>query len=181
MSVVLDDNEQKNIEIQEIEHNRYESPYSLKRHITHYEFVRTTQTENKIDPNKWFGLFRGYIRQDYYEDELRASWGELFYDLIFVACIVHLAYEGVHSLPTHEEPTHRRLETATTHTESTHCSTEYDYLILVFAQFGLFTTFWLEKVMYITHFLFNQCMDEFLRVMYMAMILSMGIFVSNDE
>ena len=142
--------------------------------------------DNKINPNKWCGLFRGYIRKDYCKDELRASWVELFNDLIFVACIVHLAYEAVHSLPTTAPHTstedtndtiRRRLSTESSY--NSNCG-EYDFVLTVFAQFGLFSTFWLEQVMYITHFICNQIGDEIVRVLYMTMVLSMGIFIGNQ-
>eukprot|EP01084_Bolivina_argentea_P101887 182609_1 len=61
-----------------------------------------------INKNKYFGVFRGYMRQDWDTlniehglEEQRAEWIELFFDLIYVACIVHISHEAVYSIPSH--------------------------------------------------------------------------------
>ena len=143
-------------------------------------------SHDKIDSNRYLGLFRGYTRNNYHLGKLRASWVELFNDLIFVAIIVHFSFEAIHSLPVsreHEETTidtsHRRLM-ASVSSSSGHCG-EYDYLWVVFAQFGLFCTFWTEQIMYHSHFIFNQLHDEILRVIYMVMVLAMGVFIGNHH
>ena len=91
-----------------IEINNCKTPNSRISPKSPY-FSPSTALQNKnshrINPQKWRKLFRGYIRQDWNTvsiddgiDELRAEWAELFFDLIFVACIVHLGQEAVYSI-----------------------------------------------------------------------------------
>lgn len=151
------------------------------------EFLKTSH--DKIDSERYFGLFRGYTRNNYHLGELRATWVELFNDLIFVAIIVHLAYEAVHNIPAtvnhseegYDDTSHRRLLASVSPMVSpSHCGT-YDYLWIVFAQFGLFCTFWTEQVMYQSHFIFHQLHDEIFRVLYMASVIAMGCFIGNHH
>ena len=139
----------------------------------------STQLQNddeyRIDPKRWCKCFRGYVRQDWHTvnvpdgvDELRAHWVELFFDLIYVACIVHLSSEVAYSLP--GEESHRRLGS-----EGDSCSDEweYAYLLTAFAQFLLLFQGWMDCVLYITRFVMHQQMDHVMRLLFMICILCM--------
>eukprot|EP01083_Nonionella_stella_P169654 575778_1 len=87
----------------------------------HIKTAATLQTDSfyHIDPNKHCQIFRGYVRQDWDtinvehgSEELRAGWIDILFDLIFVACVVHLATEAVYSIPS--DDAHRRLASSTT-------------------------------------------------------------------
>merc|ERR1719474_172071 len=158
-----------------------------KRHSSHSHLTPSTALQNlpthRIDPNRWYGLFRGYIRQDWNTvnvpdgvDELRANWVELFFDLIYVACIVHLSSEVAYSIPEVSEDSHRRLA-------SDSCSDQWDYAYIptAFAQFLLLWNGWRYCVEYTTHFVMNQQLDHFLRLLFMICILIMGIFIKDDS
>eukprot|EP00484_Ammonia_sp_Unknown_P021243 CAMPEP_0197041654 /NCGR_PEP_ID=MMETSP1384-20130603/18170_1 /TAXON_ID=29189 /ORGANISM="Ammonia sp." /LENGTH=590 /DNA_ID=CAMNT_0042472625 /DNA_START=62 /DNA_END=1834 /DNA_ORIENTATION=+ len=156
--------------------------------------IAATNLQNKashrIDPDKYGGWFRGYVRQDWntinVEDgvqELRANWIELFFDLIYVACIVHLSAEVTYSLAA-AEGHRRRLAGSTadyTTTDEHDCvNWKYTYIFVAFAQFGMLTNAWRSQVQYITHFVFNQQMDLWLKVWFMVCVLCMGIFLKDD-
>eukprot|EP01083_Nonionella_stella_P275779 936765_1 len=109
----------------------------------------------RIDATRYCKLFRGYIRQDWDTinvkhgaDELRAGWIDILFDLIFVACVVHISVEAAYSLPTSD---HRRL--AAVQTGHSSCdSGPYDFVLTCFSQFALLSLFWMEQTMFDTHF-----------------------------
>lgn len=169
-----------------------------------------------IDHEKYCGWFRGYVRQDWDTisvpddlSELKADWSELFFDLIYVACIVHISQEASYSVPSETyssdytpSPTYyptsssrrlmdiygtdcpypRRLG-ASSSSDDSYCygvDGELDYLLTAFAQFGLMVKAWEGMVYYTSYFVMNQQMDELFRVCYMLCVVCMGIFVHND-
>eukprot|EP01083_Nonionella_stella_P145436 455752_1 len=140
-----------------------------------------------IDRDKYRGYFRGYIRQDWSHinlhgglEEQRAEWIELFFDLMFVACIVHISSEAVYSIPS--DAKHRRLASSTHPHDALHgCHPgKYDYICTCFAQFGLLTLSWVEQTMMESHFVFNQKIDVIFRLMFMAFVICAGLFIHND-
>ena len=129
--------------------------------------------------------FRAYVRQDWHTfghqdglDELRAGWVELFFDLVFVACIVHLSSEAVYSIGS--DSYRRRLAAAAEYDNGECHNGAYDFLFTCFAQFLLLSSFWQEQVMYTTHFVLNAHIDELIRLFYMMFVLAMGIFIADD-
>ena len=119
---------------------------SVERSNTNSHLTPSTALQNedhyRIDPERWHGLLRGYVRQDWKTvnvpdgvDELRANWGELFFDLIYVASIVHLSAEAAYSIAD-DDGSHRRL--ASSGGDAT-CADEwkYGYILTAFAQFSL--------------------------------------------
>eukprot|EP01083_Nonionella_stella_P169653 575774_1 len=160
----------------------------------HIKTAATLQTDSfyHIDPNKHCQIFRGYVRQDWDtinvehgSEELRAGWIDILFDLIFVACVVHLATEAVYSIPS--DDAHRRLASSTTvqhaeaHEDGEECHPgPYDVVWTCFAQFGLLSLFWMEQTMIDTHFVFNQQMDEIVELIYMIFVLSTGLFIRDD-
>ena len=167
-----------------------------------------------IDHEKWMGWFRGYVRQDWDTisvpdamSELKADWSELFFDLIYVACIVHISQEAsytVQSGGTYRRrmmmeqqfvdcPYSRRglLGSSYGTTASGYgygsdsvCDTDgefyYTYLLTAFAQFGLLVKAWEGMIYYTSYFVMNQKMDEVFRVLYMVCVVTMGIFVHDE-
>eukprot|EP01084_Bolivina_argentea_P076434 138523_1 len=112
---------------------------------TTHSFTPSTALQSqplyRINPNKWCGLFRGYVRQDWETinvedgiDELRAHWVELFFDLIYVACIVHLSAEAAYSI-SHPDTTNHRRRLA--NNNACNHSWTYSFILTGFAQFGL--------------------------------------------
>ena len=167
-----------------------DSEHSIeKKHTDHVSASTALQFRNthRIDPEKWFALFRGYIRQDWntiYEeegiDELRANWVELFFDLIYVAVIVHLSAEAADSISC--DSSHRRLATSATADDShsdEYCSDawKYGFVVCCFGQFALLTNWWRKQVLYVTHFVMNQWIDDVIRCGFMLSLLAMGIFI----
>merc|ERR550539_736822 len=125
-----------------------------------------TADEQEIDANKvlaaaiavnlqndpFYGItrrhFKAFVRQDFHTfgrqdglDELRAGWVELFFDLVFVACIVHLSSEAVYSIGS-DSGHGRRLAAATGTEYCRHGNGPYDFLFTCFAQFLLLSSFW---------------------------------------
>ena len=165
-------------------------PHTLKQELDEREVKRSsthltpsTDLQNKsshrIDPEKYFGLLRGYIRQDWNTvnvpdgvDELRANWVELFFDLIYVACIVHLSSEVTYSLPG-ESDDRRRLASASSDSYGCSGGWEYAYIFTAFAQFLLLYNGWFYCVWYKTSFVMNQKLDDLLGLMFMVSILCM--------
>eukprot|EP01083_Nonionella_stella_P096512 271360_1 len=125
-----------------------------------YEAVVFDDTH--IPRDRFYGLFKGHIRNNERE-ELRAIWVELFFDLIYAACIIHLS-----------------AEVASHHITLCHNEWKYAFLLTGFAQFGLFTQTWRDQVLYVTYFVFTQRMDECLSILYMLCILAMGIFIHDN-
>eukprot|EP01084_Bolivina_argentea_P020139 37473_1 len=149
------------------------------------EYIKTAlsisnESKYKINPNRYCKLFRGYLRQDWDtinishgNEELRAEWIDILFDLIFVACVVHISVEAVYSIPS-------KGHSAVNYNE--HCdSGRYDFVMTCFAQFGILSLFWMEQTMLETHFIFNQRMDLVLEVIYFGFVLSTGLFIDNDE
>ena len=166
-----------------------EDDLPIQRSVTTLSTQLQNDDEYRIDPKRWCKCFRGYVRQDWHTvnvpdgvDELRAHWVELFFDLIYVACIVHLSSEVVYSLPDSptssptESPTYapttsrRRLGSSD---DSCSDEWEYAYLLTAFAQFLLLFQGWLDCVLYITRFVMNQQMDHAMRLLFMIFILCM--------
>lgn len=122
----------------------------------------------RIDPLKYCGLCKGYLRSDwntFIEHEpvsLRTQWMDLLFDLIFVACVVHIAQEALYSIS--DDPSNGK----------------YDFVLTVFPQFGILSLFWMEQTMLATHFQFNQTMDQILELFYFAFVLMTGLFIHND-
>ena len=120
-----------------------------------------TKDTHRIDPKRWCGLCRGYVRQDWDTiivedgvDELRAGWIELFFDLIFVAAIIHIASTAVY-----------QYKKGSTY-----------FLLTVFAQFAMLLLLWREQVMYESRFVMNQTIDDIIRFIFMLFIFYMYIF-----
>jgi len=159
-----------------------------------------------INHEKYFGWFRGYVRQDWDTisvpddmSELKADWSELFFDLIYVACIVHISAEASYSVKTDSRRRmmadlpfdcpdladyHRRLGSDDYSSSSNgYCyynQGDYDYIVTAFSQFGLMVKAWESMVSYTSYFVMNQRMDEFFRVIFMICVVCMGIFVHDD-
>eukprot|EP01083_Nonionella_stella_P096630 271703_1 len=181
-----------------LDENRNVSSSQVSRTTTSYtpSVALQTQKHYRIDPEKWCGLFRGYVRQDWDTinipdgvDELRAHWVELFFDLIYVACIIHISTEAAYSISSNTSSTipHRRLAGAGLNPEEheQHCNVRYpwtySFIVVTFAQFGLLCNAWMDQVMYTTHFVFNQMGDDFVRLLFMLCVLAMGIFIKDME
>jgi len=173
------------------------------------EVTASTELRNKplyrIDPKKYCGLLRGYVRQDWHTvtihedvDELRANWVELFFDLIYVACIVHISQEVAYGLPDDGDDAHRRRRLAGGASTAEYGNTyepydaydsevcganhwDYGFLITAFAQFALLLVAWRGQVLYTTRFVMEQIMDEMLKLAYMVCVLCMGAFIKDDE
>ena len=133
------------------------------------------------DKNKFFRLFKGHIRNQ--DHELIAGWFELFFDLIYVACIMHLCIEVGISL-SHKSHSYKSKGNYGYGHESHDplCEHEwkYSYVLCAFSQFAIFTQTWRDNVLYMNQFVFTQEIDEVLRVLYMLFVLSMGIFISDS-
>lgn len=120
-----------------------------------------TKDSHRINPNKWGGYFRGYVRQDWDTiiledgvDELRADWVELYFDLIYVACIVHMSAEVAEAIAFYD-PHRRRLAGdddgyRNDYYADSNCYDQwpYSYLLTCFAQFGLLTNAWRTQVLF---------------------------------
>ena len=134
--------------------------------------------KDKINRNNCFRLFKGHIRNQ--ESEiLGAGWVELFFDLIYVACIMHICNEVAYSL---DHP-HLHVQSNRGSSNDPLCKRQwkYSYILTSFSQFALFTQTWRDKVLYMNHFVFTQEIDEILRLFYMLFVLSMGIFISDSH
>ena len=92
--------------------------------------------EYSIDVNQYCGKCRGSVRQDWNTietdddevrnwEELKPHWFELFFDLMFVAAIVHISTEVAYEYEKYHN---------------------YMFIVTVFAQFGLLILCWLEQV-----------------------------------
>ena len=102
------------------------------------------------------GYLRGYVRQDWNTvqkskhhgswEELKPSWTELFFDLMFVAAIIHISSEVAIAYD----------------------NGSYIFIIQVFIQFGLLELSWFECVLYESRFRMNQKLDGILRSIYMS-------------
>jgi len=144
--------------------------------------TKTTRTQNyvdskalmldpqyRIDPNRYGGLLRGYVRQDWNTvqdnhqhgswEELHPSWTELFFDLMFVAAIIHISGEVLIAYD----------------------SKNYIFILQSFLQFGLLQLAWFECVLYESRFRMNQKIDGVMRAVYMLFILAMGLAIQDDE
>ena len=124
----------------------------------------------RIDPTRFYGWFRSYVRQDWGTinvreggeiEELRAGWIELFFDLIYVAGIVHISSEAVYSLDTvetsYDSSDYSSYNSTDVYTTTGHrrlagssdgelVSSNYDFLEATLVQFGLLVCCWNEQV-----------------------------------
>eukprot|EP01083_Nonionella_stella_P017944 50216_1 len=123
-----------------------------------------------IDSSKHCGLLRGSVRQDWNTietdndaernwEELAPQWFELFFDLMFVAAIVHISMEVADA---------------------------YDYgrylfMCTVFPQFGLLIVSWLQIALYNSRFRMTQMCDGLFRFAYMAFVLMMALGIEEYE
>ena len=156
------------------------SPHAL-RHDPYY----------RIDPNKYNGWFRGYVRQDWDTvdpdedvevEELRAAWIELFFDLIYVAGIVNISEQAVHSFEDehgHHDDTYV-YDSGDYHETSDIESVYFDFLWCTFAQFGLLVSVWDEHVQLQSKFILDQRMDSILRGIIMLFVVFMGASIKDS-
>ena len=171
----------------------------------------------RIDPDKYNGWFRGYVRQDWGTidprqggevEELRAGWIELFFDLIYVAGIVHISSEAVYSLegdssysyadttddshyystsnttdPYATTAGHHRLLLAgsSTHDGGDIESNYFDFLWCTFGEFALLVSIWNEHVQIESKFVLDQRMDSSMRFLVMLFILLMGGSIKDAQ
>jgi len=132
----------------------------------HHSAALRLEAEYRID-EKTHPWFRGYIRQDWQTisgeegelEELRAEWIELFFDLMFVAIIVHISSQAAYAWD----------------------KRSHFYLFTIFSQFAMIIMLWQEQVMYESRFVMNQLMDDWLRFLFMAFILALGLSVGDNE
>eukprot|EP01084_Bolivina_argentea_P116441 206900_1 len=123
-----------------------------------------------IPVDKYCGILRGSVRQDWntveteYDEErnweeLKPHWFELFFDLMFVAAIVHISSEVADAFEHYD----------------------YIFIVTVFPQFGLLILCWLEQALYHSRFRMTQISDGFLRFVYMGFVLLMGLSIGNTN
>eukprot|EP01083_Nonionella_stella_P017941 50210_1 len=109
---------------------------------------------------------RGSVRQDWNTietdeepngEELPPQWFELFFDLMFVAAIVHISMEVADAY-------HDKY-----------------FISCIFAQFGLLIVCWLCIALYNSRFRMTQMCDGLLRFVYMAFVLMMGLSITSHK
>ena len=91
-------------------------------------------------------------------EELKPHWLELFFDLMFVAAIVHIS-----------------TEVADAYEDG-----QLMFIYSVYPQFGLLVLCWLEQVLYHSRFRMTQTADGFLRFVYMGFVLWMGLSIGDS-
>merc|ERR1719474_1615436 len=123
-----------------------------------------------IDRQKYCGKLRGSVRQDWNTldhaddqkktwEELKPSWLEVFFDLLFVAAIVHISNEVSYAFQV----------------------ADFLFIATTFPQFGLLVLSWLEQVLYRSRFRMTQSIDSFLHFLYMAFVLLMGLGIGTEQ
>ena len=75
-----------------------------------------------------------HVKENVHE-EIKAHWMELFFDLIYVAVIVHLSSEVVNSIDKREQSGHRRLAGGTMLPNM--CPDEWIYAFIVTCMYKL--------------------------------------------
>eukprot|EP01084_Bolivina_argentea_P066430 121083_1 len=125
-----------------------------------------------IPSDKYCGVLKGSVRQDWNTvlsednwneeqnwEDLKPHWFELFFDLMFVAAIVHISIEVADAYKHYD----------------------YMFIITVFPQFGLLILCWLEQALYHSRFRMTQIGDGFLRFVYMGFVLLMGLSIQTSH
>ena len=83
----------------------------------------------------------------------------MFFDLLFVAAIVHISTEVSYAFDVGD----------------------FLFIATVFPQFGLLVLSWLEQVLYRSRFRMTQSVDSFLHFLYMAFVLLMGLGIGTEQ